>query len=70
MEIMTNLLEENHIDLPEFVRGWERKQGDGKHVHSLCAWDKHIYDIYIYDGYVSDLNSYISESEASIPSLE
>ena len=38
IDIMTNLIEENHIDLPEFSRRWERKEGDGKPVHALCAW--------------------------------
>ena len=37
MDIITKLLEENHVDLPEFARGWERKQGSGKHAHDLCA---------------------------------
>ena len=47
MDIMTKILEENHIDLLEFARRWERKQGDGKHVHALCAWEKTIYNIYV-----------------------
>ena len=70
MDIMTKLLEENHIDLPEFARGWERKLGSGKPEHALSAWVKPIYDIYFFDGNVSDLPSDILESEYSIPSLE
>ena len=62
---MTKLLEENHIDLPDFARGWERKQGSGKPENALSAWVKNISDIL-----VSDLHSDISESEASIPSSE
>ena len=30
MDIMNKIIEENHIDLPYFARGWERKQGSGK----------------------------------------
>ena len=67
---MTKLLEENHIDLPDFARGWERKQGSGKPEHALSAWVKPIYYISIYNGSISDLPSYISESKSSIPSLE
>ena len=67
---MTKLLEENHIDLPYFARGWEHKQGSGKPEHALSEWVKIISDISVSDGYVSDLPSDISESEASIPSLE
>ena len=48
MDIMTNILEENHIDLPEFARGWERKQGNGKLEHALSAWVKPISDISIF----------------------
>ena len=62
---MTKLLEENHIDLLEFARGWKRKQGNGKPEHALSAWVKPISDIY-----VSISPSDISESEASIPPLE
>ena len=65
MDIMAKLLEESHIDLLEFARGWERKQGNGNPGHALSAWVKPISDIPI-----SDLHSDISESEASIPSLE
>ena len=70
MDIMTKLLEENNIDLPEFAKRWERKQGDGKHVHALCAWEKPISDISVSYGYISYLPFDISESEVSIPSLE
>ena len=42
MDIMTKILEENHIDLPEFARRWERKRGDGKPAHALCAWEKPV----------------------------
>ena len=62
---MTKLLEENHIDLLEFARGWERKQGNGKPEHALSAWVKPISDIY-----VSYSPSDISESKASTHSLE
>ena len=62
---MTNLLEENHIDLPEFARGWERKQGNGNPENALSAWVKPISD-----GFFSDLPFDISKYEASIPSLE
>ena len=62
---MTKLLEENHIDLPDFARGWERKKGSGKPEHALSAQLKPISD-----GPVSDLPSNISESESSVPSLE
>ena len=67
---MTKLLGENHIDLLEFARGCERKQGDGKHVHALCTWEKTISDIYVFDGSVSYLSSNISESKSSMTSLE
>ena len=62
---MTKLLEENHIGLLDFARGWERKQGSGKPEHALSAWVKPISDCS-----VSDSPSDISEPEASIPSLE
>ena len=39
-------------------------------MYALCAWEKPIYDISDSYGSVYDLNSDISESEASIPSLE
>ena len=65
MVIMTKLLEENNVDVPDFARRWEHKQENGKPEHALSAWVKPIYDID-----VSDLPSDISESEASIPSVE
>ena len=37
MDIMTKLLEENHIALPEFAKRWECKQGNGKVEHALSA---------------------------------
>ena len=37
MDIMTKILEENHIDIPDFARGWECKQGSGKPEHALSA---------------------------------
>ena len=40
MDIMTKLLEENHIALPKFAKRWERKQGNGKDEHALGAWVK------------------------------
>ena len=70
MDIMTKLLEENHICLPEFTRGWERKQGSGKPEHALNARVQPIPNISSSNGSISDLHSDISESEASIPSLE
>ena len=70
MDIMNNILEENHIDLPVFARGWERKQGSGKLEHALSAWVKPIFDIYIFYVYISNSPSDISEFESSIPSLE
>ena len=49
MDIMTKLLDENYIDLPEFARGWESRQGNGKPEHALSAWVKPISDIYVSD---------------------
>ena len=60
MDIMTKLLEENHIDLLEFARGWERKQGNGNPEHALSTWVNFFSDIYFSDGFVSDLPFYIS----------
>ena len=60
MDIMINLLEENNIDLPDFARRWECKQGDGKHVHAFSAWEKPIYNISVQDVFFSDLPSNIS----------
>ena len=60
MDIMTKLLEENHIALLEFAKRWERKQGNGKAEHALGAWVKPN----------SDSISDISEPKTSIPSLK
>ena len=60
MYIMTNILDENHIDLPEFARGWEHKKGNGKPEHGLSAWVKNISDISVSDGSISNLTSDIS----------
>ena len=65
MDIMTNLLEENRIALPEFAKRWERKQGNGKDENELGAWVKPNYVFSIFDSH-----SYISEPETSIPSLK
>ena len=70
MEIMTKLLEENHIALPEFAKRWERKQGNGKHEHALSAWVKTISVFSIFDIFFLDSPFYISGPESSIPSLE
>ena len=51
MDIMTKLLEENHIALPEFAKRWERKQGNGKDEHGLGAWVKYNYDLSIFDSH-------------------
>ena len=61
MDIMTKLLEKNHIA----ARRWELKKGNGKPEHALSAWVKPISDIY-----VSDSPSDISKSKASMHSLE
>ena len=60
MDIMTKILEENHIDLPDFAIGWEGKQGSGKPEHALSAWVRPISDISVSDVYVSYLPSNIS----------
>ena len=65
MDIMTKLLEENHIALPEFAKIWERKEGNGKDENALGAW---VRPIYIFS--ISNSPSNISEPEASIPSLK
>ena len=70
MEIMTKLFEENHIDLPYFSRGWERKQGSGNPEHALSPWVKPISIFSISDRFVYVSPYDISEPEASIPSLE
>ena len=60
MDIMTKLLEENHIDLPYFARGWECKQGSGNPDNALSAWVKPISDISASDGSIFYLPSDIS----------
>ena len=65
--MIIKIVEENHIDFPKFTRGWECKQGNCKHAHDLCVWEKQIYDIYFSDGYVFYLPYDISESESFIP---
>ena len=60
MDIIIKLLDENHIDLPKFARGWERKQGSGKPEHALNVWVKPTSDINIYDGSIFYLPSDIS----------
>ena len=70
MDIMTNLLEENHIALPKFAKRWECKQGNGKAEHALGAWVNPNYDLSVYYIYISDSHSDISEPETSIPSLK
>ena len=62
MDIMTKLLEENHISLPKFAKIWERKQGNGKAKIELGAWVKPNYVFF-----VSDSHYYILEPETSIP---
>ena len=70
MDIMTKLLEENHIALPEFAKRWERKQGNGKAEHAPGAWIKPNSDFSVSNNYVSNSHSDISEPETSIPSLK
>ena len=48
MNIMIKILEENHIALPEFVKRWEHKQGNGKPEHALGAWVKPHYVLFIF----------------------
>ena len=61
---MTKLLEENNIDVPYFARRGERKlsleQENGKCMHTLCAWEKQIFHIFVSYVFVSDLKSDIS----------
>ena len=68
------LLLENNIDVPDFVRRGEYKlsleKENGKFMHDLSTRKKTIYNIFVLDVFVSELHSYISESETSIPSLE
>ena len=55
MDIITNILEENNIDVPDFARRGEHKlsleQENGKCMHGLCAWEKpisHISILYLF----------------------
>ena len=57
MDIMTKLLEENHIALPEFAKRWEHKQGNDKAEHALGAWVKPNSDLYVYYSSISDSHS-------------
>ena len=70
MDIMTKLLEENNIDFPYFARRGECKtsleQEDGKRLYDLGAREKIMSHISISYIFVSDLHSYISDSETSI----
>ena len=74
MDIMTKLLEENNIDVPDFARRGEHKlsleQENGKCMHALSARKKPISNISISYVFVYYLYSDISESKTSIPSLE
>ena len=60
MDIMTTLLEENHISLPEFVKRWECKQGNGKVEHALSTWVKTFSILSVFDNFVSNSPSDIS----------
>ena len=40
MDIMTKLLEENHIALLEFAKRWEHKQENGNPEDALSTWVK------------------------------
>ena len=74
MEIMTKLLEDNNIDVPNFGRRKEHKlsleQNDGKRLYALGSREKHVSNISISDIFFSYFDYYISYSETSIPSLE
>ena len=70
MDIMTNILEENHVALLEFAKRWESKQGNGKAENALGAWVKPNYVFSISDSSVYDSHSDISEPETFIPSLK
>ena len=54
MDIMTKLLEKNHIALPEFAKRWECKQGNGKDEHALGALVKPNFVFSVFDSSVSD----------------
>ena len=49
MEIIPQILVENNIDFPDFVRRGEHKlyleKENGKNLHSFCAWEKPISQI-------------------------
>ena len=70
MDIMTKLLEEDHIALPEFAKRWERKQGNCKAKHALGAWIKPNYDFYFSYNSISYSHYNVSEPETSILSLK
>ena len=59
MDIMTNILEENNIDVPYFPRRGERKlsleQEDAKRLHAVCAREKHVSHVSISEVFVSNL---------------
>ena len=59
MDIMTKLLEEKNIDVPDFARRGKLKlslkQEDGKHLYDLGSREKHVSHIAILDIFVSDL---------------
>ena len=64
MYIMTKLLEENNIDVPDFARRGKHKpsleQKDGKCLYALCQRERSISHIYISDVFVSNLHFDIS----------
>ena len=74
MDIITKLLEENNIDVPNFARREERslslEQEDGKRLYALGARVKHVSHIYVSYIFYYYLNSDTLDSETSIPSLE
>ena len=63
MDIMTKLLEENNIDVPNFARRGERKlsleQEDGKPLYALGAREKHVSHISVSYIFVSYLQYHI-----------
>ena len=50
---MTNILEENNIEVQNFARKGEHKLSleheNGKHMHVLSAREKPIYNVYVSD---------------------
>ena len=74
MEIMTKLLEEKNIDVPDFARRGKLKpslkQEDGKHLYDLGARVKRVFHISVSYISISDLQSDIFYSDTSISSLE